>query len=138
MQRTFAYIILTLYLAIWSLAFAQNRVQVTGRVLNEATGQSGQPVPIPGLSVYLVNAEGQRLPPDEPTERIVTDLEGRFTISDVPLEAWYSIEVYSDVYARGALRFTDYIFVRETDVAPNNEGIETVELPDISLKLQRY
>ncbi len=78
-------------------SFAQGQVFVTGRVINETTGE-----PVPGLSVFLLDELGQRLSPED-----LTTLEGEFTIGNALPDAWYTIEVYSG----DILRFTDYVFV---------------------------
>jgi hypothetical protein len=97
-------------------SFAQSQVVATGKVLNGTTGES-----IPGLSVFLLDDLGQRLPP-EPNEQNVTTLEGEFTISDVLPDVWYTIEVYSG----DILRFTNYVFV-DSSVTSDN----TVVLSDV-------
>jgi hypothetical protein len=100
-----------LVLCCWLASVAQAQVLVSGRVINGTTDE-----PIPGLTVYLIDDAGQRFPAED-DENNVTNHEGVFTVSDVSLETWYTVEVYSGK----ALRFTDYVFV---------EGEDTVELPD--------
>lgn len=96
---------------------AQGQVFATGKVLNGTTGEA-----IPGLTVFLLDDLGQRLPP-EPDEQNITSLEGQFTISNVLPDAWYTIEVYSS----DILRFTDYVLVDGSTVSDDN----VVALPDI-------
>lgn len=100
---------------------AQGQVFVGGRVLNGTTGES-----IPGLTVFLLDDLGQRLPL-EPNEQNVTTLEGQFMISEVLPDVWYTVEVYSGK----ALRFTDYVLVNGSDVFSDSEGRNVIELPDI-------
>jgi acyl-coenzyme A synthetase/AMP-(fatty) acid ligase len=99
------------------VSVAQGQLFAMGRVINGTTDE-----PIPGLSVYLIDDAGQRLPAED-DELNVTDQDGVFIVSDVALETWYTVEVYSGK----ALRFTDYVFVEDT-----GEDIEedTVTLPD--------
>ncbi len=155
MQRVCKVLLVSSWFAVMSLVVAQTPTAlVVGTVLNEATG-----LPISGLSVYLIDSEGQRLPPDEATEQDateqdvteqdvteqnatdlnatdlnVTDLEGRFAIANVTPDAWYGIEIYlSDI-----LRFTDFIFIDGSSISLNSEGLETVELTaPINLTLKR-
>jgi hypothetical protein len=107
----FAFLILCL---VGLAGVAQGQVLVSGRVIN------GADEPIPGLSVYLIDETGQPLPLEDATN--ITDDEGRFTIADVVLGGWYTLEIYSGK----ALQFTDYVSIDPEDVSEQN----TLELPD--------
>jgi hypothetical protein len=99
-------------------SFVQAQVVVSGRVLNGTTD-----LPIPGLSVFLLDESGQSFPSED-----VTDLEGHFLVGGVLLGTWYTLEVYSGK----TLRFTDYVFVENEDQDDDDDDDEQIiELPDI-------
>lgn len=115
MQHLVRFALLALCLVGLS-SFAQAQVTVSGKILNGTTG-----LPIPGLSVFLLDESGQSFPSED-----VTDLEGRFLVDDVLFGTWYTLEVYSGK----TLRFTDYVFVEGED---QDDDEQIIELPDITV-----
>lgn len=119
--KVFVSVVFSFSVSFLHLALAQSQVRVTGTVLHATTN-----IPIPGSSVYLIDAQGQVFPQsDEPTGQNVADPEGRFAIPDVPLDAWYGLEVYLG----GSLLFSDTLFIGEGTVTvdPETQTAELIE-----------